>query len=129
MARVRDQAATATEPGDLTQDRARRLDAAFRLGAGTFSILMLFVFWELLARSGRVTPFMLPPFTAVVERIYADAVSHSSIMAQPFPLPQGLVRKCLGDGLSSSDGEQSGGDKSPPRRRQRHDRAQRRRDC
>ncbi len=52
-----------------------RLDAVFRLGAGTFSILLLFVFWEVLARSGRVTPFMLPTFTSVVERIYDDAAS------------------------------------------------------
>ena len=43
-------------------------------GAGVFSILVLLVAWELFARSGKVTPFMLPPFSAVVARIYADAV-------------------------------------------------------
>jgi ABC-type nitrate/sulfonate/bicarbonate transport system permease component len=47
----------------------------FRGGAGIFSILVVLIAWELFARSGRVTPFMLPPFSAVVERIYADAVS------------------------------------------------------
>ncbi len=35
---------------------------------------MLLIAWELFARSGKVTPFMLPPFSAVVARIYADAV-------------------------------------------------------
>lgn len=47
----------------------------FRSGAGIFSILVLLIAWEAFARSGRVTPFMLPPFSAVVERIYSDAVS------------------------------------------------------
>lgn len=31
--------------------------------------------WELFARSGAVTPFMLPKFTVVVARIWADAAS------------------------------------------------------
>jgi ABC-type nitrate/sulfonate/bicarbonate transport system permease component len=61
-------AATAPEP-------ARRLDFAFRIGAGVFSILLLLIAWELFARSGKVTPFMLPTFSAVVLRIYADAMS------------------------------------------------------
>jgi len=47
----------------------------FRGGAGIFSILVMLIAWELFARSGKVTPFMLPPFSAVVERIYTDAVA------------------------------------------------------
>ena len=74
MARVEDQAALAAEPGDLAHERAKGLDAVFRLGAGIFSILVMLIAWELFARSGKVTPFMLPPFSAVVARIYADAV-------------------------------------------------------
>ena len=74
MARVEDQAALAAEPGDLAHERAKGLDAVFRFGAGVFSILVLLIAWELFARSGKVTPFMLPPFSAVVARIYADAV-------------------------------------------------------
>jgi len=74
MARIEDQAALAAEPGDLAHERAKGLDAVFRLGAGIFSILVLLIAWELFARSGKVTPFMLPPFSAVVARIYADAV-------------------------------------------------------
>jgi len=75
MARIEDQAALAAEPGDLAPDPARRLDVVFRLGAGAFSLLLLLIAWEAFARSGKVTPFMLPPFSAVVERIYDDAVT------------------------------------------------------
>ncbi|MFZ3358732.1 MAG: ABC transporter permease [Xanthobacteraceae bacterium] len=60
---------------DVTHDAARRLDIVFRSGAGIFSVLVLLLAWELFARSGRVTAFMLPPFSAVVERIYSDALS------------------------------------------------------
>jgi ABC-type nitrate/sulfonate/bicarbonate transport system permease component len=38
-------------------------------------ILGVLVAWELVARSGLVTPFMLPRFTAVLERIWDDAAS------------------------------------------------------
>jgi ABC-type nitrate/sulfonate/bicarbonate transport system permease component len=75
MARIDDQAALAAEPGDLAHDRVRGLDAFFRFGAGAVSILLLLVAWELFARSGKVTMFMLPPFSAVVERIYSDATA------------------------------------------------------
>jgi taurine transport system permease protein len=34
---------------------------------------VVLITWELFARSGRVTPFMLPPFSVVVARIYSDA--------------------------------------------------------
>jgi ABC-type nitrate/sulfonate/bicarbonate transport system permease component len=75
MAGIEHQAALAAEPGDLAPDAPRRLDGVFRLGAGTFSILLLLIAWEAFARSGRVTAFMLPPFSAVVERIWADALT------------------------------------------------------
>jgi ABC-type nitrate/sulfonate/bicarbonate transport system permease component len=58
-----------------TPEPARRLDGFFRFGAGLFSILLLLIAWELFARSGKVTPFMLPAFSAVVTRIYTDAMS------------------------------------------------------
>ena len=38
--------------------------------APVFSILLLLIAWELFARSGEVTPFMLPPFSDVLARIY-----------------------------------------------------------
>jgi len=39
------------------------------------SLLALAAAWELFARSGAVTPFMLPRFSVVLERIGADAAS------------------------------------------------------
>jgi ABC-type nitrate/sulfonate/bicarbonate transport system permease component len=60
---------------DISADAARRLDIVFRGGAGIFSILVLLIGWEVFARSGKVTPFMLPPFSAVVERIWSDAAA------------------------------------------------------
>jgi ABC-type nitrate/sulfonate/bicarbonate transport system permease component len=65
-------AVTATPP----RERAGRvLNAAARIAARSFSLVLLLVVWELIARSGKVTPFMLPPLSAVVARIYDDATS------------------------------------------------------
>ncbi len=75
MAGVESTASLSTAEADVTHDAARRLDAVFRGGAGVFSVLVVLIAWEIFARSGRVTPFMLPAFSAVVERIYSDAVS------------------------------------------------------
>jgi len=74
MARLEDQTSLAAAQAGITRDAARRLDAVFRGGAGVFSIVVLLIAWEVFARSGKVTPFMLPPFSAVAERIYSDAV-------------------------------------------------------
>jgi ABC-type nitrate/sulfonate/bicarbonate transport system permease component len=38
-------------------------------------ILALCAAWEVFARSGAVTPFMLPPFSEVLARIYVDAAA------------------------------------------------------
>ena len=43
--------------------------------ARVFSILVLAVAWELAARSGAVTPFMLPTLSSVLERIWTDLIS------------------------------------------------------
>jgi ABC-type nitrate/sulfonate/bicarbonate transport system permease component len=59
---------------EISQDALRRFDDIFRRGAGIFSILMLLIAWELFARSGKVTPFMLPAFSVVAQRIYVDAL-------------------------------------------------------
>jgi ABC-type nitrate/sulfonate/bicarbonate transport system permease component len=75
MARVDETASLASAEADISRDAARRLDAVFRGGAGIFSILVLLIAWEVFARSGRVTAFMLPPFSAVAQRIYADALT------------------------------------------------------
>jgi ABC-type nitrate/sulfonate/bicarbonate transport system permease component len=81
MARVEDTSSLSAAEAVIARDAARRfhavrrLDLVFRGGAGLFSILLLLVAWELFARSGKVTPFMLPAFSAVVERIYSDALT------------------------------------------------------
>jgi ABC-type nitrate/sulfonate/bicarbonate transport system permease component len=43
--------------------------------ARVISVVALALAWELFARSGAVTPFMLPPLTAVLERIWNDLVA------------------------------------------------------
>ena len=73
MARLEDTASLSAAEADISHAAARRLNILFRGGAGMFSILVLLLAWEIFARSGRVTPFMLPPFSAVAERIYSDA--------------------------------------------------------
>ena len=75
MAGVDDTASLAAAETQISQDAIRRFDIVFRGGAAIFSILMLLIAWEVFARSGKVTAFMLPPFSAVAERIYADAIS------------------------------------------------------
>jgi ABC-type nitrate/sulfonate/bicarbonate transport system permease component len=75
MARVDDTASLAGAEAAISRDAARRLDVVFRSGAGFFSILVLLIAWEAFARSGKVTAFMLPAFSAVAQRIYADAVT------------------------------------------------------
>jgi ABC-type nitrate/sulfonate/bicarbonate transport system permease component len=75
MARVDDTASLAAAERDISKDAGRRFDVVFRSGAGLFSVLLLLIAWEAFARSGKVTAFMLPPFSAVAHRIYADAVS------------------------------------------------------
>jgi len=74
MARLDDHAALAAAP-DLAEAPASRYDIAFRIGARSIAIILLLIAWEVAARSGRVTPFMLPAFSAVVARISADAAS------------------------------------------------------
>jgi ABC-type nitrate/sulfonate/bicarbonate transport system permease component len=74
MAGLDDTASLAAAEAQVSRDAARRLDVVFRGGAGIFSILVLLIAWETFARSGKVTAFMLPSFSAVAERIYADAI-------------------------------------------------------
>jgi ABC-type nitrate/sulfonate/bicarbonate transport system permease component len=74
MARVEDQATLAAAEAQISADATRRLDVVFRSGAGIFSILLMLIAWELFARSGKVTPFMLPRFSVVLAYIYHDAI-------------------------------------------------------
>jgi ABC-type nitrate/sulfonate/bicarbonate transport system permease component len=74
MAGVEDQPSLAQAQIEISQDALRRFDDIFRRGVGIFSILALLLAWELFARSGKVTPFMLPAFSVVAQRIYNDAL-------------------------------------------------------
>jgi ABC-type nitrate/sulfonate/bicarbonate transport system permease component len=51
------------------------LRAVARALAGFVPILALLLAWEALARSGAVTPFMLPPLSDVIARIARDAAT------------------------------------------------------
>lgn len=51
------------------------LEPAFRRSAPWVLIAALIAAWEGVARSGLVTPFMLPSFSTVAERIWSDAGS------------------------------------------------------
>jgi len=62
--------ADATEPGGSGPLVRGAISAAAHLG----SIVGLLAAWEIFAQSGAVTMFMLPPFSAVAERIWTDAV-------------------------------------------------------
>jgi ABC-type nitrate/sulfonate/bicarbonate transport system permease component len=61
-------------------DRVERSSVASALAtlgwgfASIASVLALVIGWELFARSGAVTMFVLPPLSAVLERIWSDAV-------------------------------------------------------
>src|SRR4030095_1898227 len=59
--------------GQLAQSPASRALRTLAWGfARIFSVVALAVAWEWFARSGAVTPFMLPRLTLVLERIWSD---------------------------------------------------------
>ena len=60
---------------EVTERSAGRAIRAAGFAVAQFgSIVGLLVAWEIFARSGAVTMFMLPPFSAVAARIWADAI-------------------------------------------------------
>ena len=70
---IPDRPGTAREPTQQVSYRAVR--SAIRGVAPAIPILALAAAWELVARSGAVTPFMLPALSAVIERIWHDLVA------------------------------------------------------
>ena len=62
-------------PNGLPEKAARLAVAASWMGARFISVVALLAAWELVARSGVVTPFQLPALSKVLERIWSDAVS------------------------------------------------------
>jgi ABC-type nitrate/sulfonate/bicarbonate transport system permease component len=53
----------------------RALRASLRFCMKAISVVVLLAAWEIVARSGALTPFQLPAFSVVVGRIWTDAVS------------------------------------------------------
>jgi len=46
-----------------------------RNATGPLTLIVLLAAWEIFARSGAVTTFLLPPFSVVMERVWDDALS------------------------------------------------------
>ena len=59
--------------------------------ARVFSIVLVLVVWEMLARSGKYTPYQLPALTAVLGRIWDDAVSGDLAINTALTLYRALV--------------------------------------
>src|SRR6516225_10154051 len=75
---------------------ARMLRSAGWGIARVISIIALAIGWELFARSGAVTPFMLPPLSAVVERIWSDLVSGDLLLNTGVTLYRAMVGFLIG---------------------------------
>jgi ABC-type nitrate/sulfonate/bicarbonate transport system permease component len=76
MARLAQALSDSGEPPNGTPEKAARFIHTLVWGfARTFSVVALAIAWEVLARSGTFTPFQLPALSAVLERIWSDAVS------------------------------------------------------
>jgi ABC-type nitrate/sulfonate/bicarbonate transport system permease component len=65
---------TVAAPNGLPEKAARLAIMIVRAGTRVFSIVVLLAAWEILARSGTFTPYQLPALSAVIERIWSDAV-------------------------------------------------------
>lgn len=65
----------AIDQAPLAPPALRMLRSTLWVGARILSIVILLATWELVARSGVVTPFQLPALSKVLERIWSDAAS------------------------------------------------------
>jgi ABC-type nitrate/sulfonate/bicarbonate transport system permease component len=86
MARV----APATLDG-LPERAARFAHKLVWAGARVFSIVVVLVIWEWLARSGRFTTYQLPALSLVLERIWSDARSGDLAINTGLTLYRALV--------------------------------------
>jgi ABC-type nitrate/sulfonate/bicarbonate transport system permease component len=64
--------------------------------ARVFSIVALAVAWEVAARSGAFTPFMLPSLSSVLERIWSDLVGGDLLLNTGVTLYRALVGFLIG---------------------------------
>jgi ABC-type nitrate/sulfonate/bicarbonate transport system permease component len=75
---------------------SRWLEAAGWGFARVFSIVALAVAWEVAARSGAFTPFMLPALSAVLERIWSDLVGGELLLNTGVTLYRALTGFLIG---------------------------------
>ena len=83
-------------PEDMPEPVAMRLARAALSGAmRVFSIVPMPALWEVLARSGTLTPFQLPAFSTVVEHIWSDGVSGDLWINTGLTLYRALTAFCI----------------------------------
>jgi ABC-type nitrate/sulfonate/bicarbonate transport system permease component len=76
MARMNEQPSARPESSlPLERTIGAMITTAGALLARSLGIILLIVAWEAVARSGTVTAFLLPTFSATLERIWSDTVS------------------------------------------------------
>src|SRR6516165_2679974 len=96
-----DQRSAAAKPGEAITPRLLRA-MAWNI-ARVSSIIVLALAWELFARSGAVTPFMLPPLSAVFARIWNDLLAGDLLLNSAVTLYRAcaafLIAPCAGVGL------------------------------
>ena len=97
MARVSGTLRAATViPDDVPEPMAMRLGRVALSGAmRVFSIVLMLALWEVLARSGTLTPFQLPAFSTVVEHIWSDGVSGDLWINTGLTLYRALTAFCI----------------------------------
>jgi len=66
-----------------------------KLIARSLPLILLLAGWELFARSGKVTMFVLPPLSLVVERIWSDALTGELVLNAALTLYRALTGFCL----------------------------------
>jgi ABC-type nitrate/sulfonate/bicarbonate transport system permease component len=76
-------------PPELAATRVLR--GALRVASRVGSIVALLVCWELLARSRLLTPYQLPAFGAVLERIWQDALAGDLLRDTAVTIVRALV--------------------------------------
>jgi ABC-type nitrate/sulfonate/bicarbonate transport system permease component len=76
MARLNDQPSARPDAAMPAAATVRAIVGAVGSGlARSIGVILLIVAWEAIARSGVLTPFLLPTFSATLERIWSDALS------------------------------------------------------
>jgi ABC-type nitrate/sulfonate/bicarbonate transport system permease component len=78
-------------PDGWPETAARLMANLVWAGVRVFSIVALLAAWELLARSGTFTPYQLPALSAVLERIWSDAIDGELLINTTLTLYRALA--------------------------------------